>query len=77
MRAAREILAMFALGFGIPLSLLALASGVALAIVTRRNLLRVPWVTIKLALIVSVIVVGATRDQPCPATGSARSPTSA
>lgn len=61
---AREILALFALGFGIPLSLLALASGVALAIVTRRNLLRVPWVTIKLALIVSVIVVGATMISP-------------
>lgn len=62
--ASRSILGQFGSGFGIPLSLLARATGVALAVATRRNLLRVPWVTAKLALILSVIVVDATLISP-------------
>lgn len=63
-RAAREMLAMFALSFGIPLSFLALLTGVALAFATPWGLFRHPWVIAKLALIVSVIVVGATLISP-------------
>ena len=57
--AARDMLAMFALFFGIPLSFLALISGVLLALATRWGLFRYPWVMLKQALIVSVILVGA------------------
>ncbi len=62
--AARELLAMFALGFGIPLSLLALLTGVTLALVTRWGVFRFPWTLAKLTLILSVIVVGATVISP-------------
>jgi len=57
--AAYDLLAMFQLLFGIPLSFGALATGLALGLGTRWGVLRYPWVTIKLALIVSVILVGA------------------
>jgi hypothetical protein len=63
-RATRELLAMFALWFGIPLSFLALLTGVALAFATPWGLFRHAWVIAKLALIVSVIVVGATLISP-------------
>ena len=56
---ARELLAMFALFFGIPLSLLALLTGASVALTTRWRLFRYPWVIAKLGLILSVIVVGA------------------
>jgi hypothetical protein len=45
--------------FGIPLSLLALSSGLTLAFGGPWGVLRYPWVTIKLALLVSVVLVGA------------------
>ena len=50
---------MFQILFGIPLSFAALATGLTLAIGGRWGVLRYPWVTIKLALLVSVILVGA------------------
>lgn len=62
--ATRELLRMFALYFGIPLSFLALLTGLALGIGTRWGVLRYPWVITKLALIMSVIVVGATVLRP-------------
>lgn len=62
--ATREILAMFALYFGIPLSFLALLSGVTLAVSTRWGLFRYPWVIAKITLILSVIIVGTTLIRP-------------
>ena len=57
---SHELLGMFALYFGIPLSLLALLTGVALGVLTRWGVFRYPWVIAKLALNLSVILVGAT-----------------
>ena len=54
-----KTLDMFSLVFGIPLSLAALLTGVALGIGTRWGVLRYPWVTIKLVLILTVLLVGA------------------
>jgi len=62
--ASHELLGMFALVFGIPLSFLALLTGAALGLGTRWGLFRYPWVIIKLVLIVSVILVGATVLRP-------------
>lgn len=62
--ATREVLAMFALFFGIPLSFLALLTGLALALSTKWGVFRYPWVMTKLVLIVSVIVVGAVLISP-------------
>lgn len=62
--AARELLAMFALYFGIPLSLLAMLTGTVLALSTSWGIFRHAWVMIKLGLILSVIVVGATVISP-------------
>jgi hypothetical protein len=45
--------------FGIPLSFAALLTGVLLGLGTKWGVLRYPWVTTKLLLIVSVIAVGA------------------
>lgn len=56
---ARDLLGMLALWFGIPLSFLALVTGVALGIGTRWGVFRYPWVIAKLALILTVIAVGA------------------
>jgi Predicted integral membrane protein (DUF2269) len=56
---ALELLNMFALVFGIPLSFAALITGTIQAIGSGWGLLRCPWVTTKLLLIVSVIGVGA------------------
>jgi len=50
---------MFSFVFGIPLSFAALLTGVGLGYGTRWGVLRYPWVTIKLGLIVTVILVGA------------------
>ncbi|HMG43152.1 MAG TPA: DUF2269 family protein [Acidimicrobiales bacterium] len=50
---------MFSLVFGIPLSFAALLTGVGLGLGTRWGVFRYPWVTIKLALILTVILVGA------------------
>ena len=54
-----DLLATFSLIFGIPLSLMALISGVILGRRSKWGIFRYPWVTIKLGLIASVIVVGA------------------
>jgi hypothetical protein len=49
---------MFSLVFGIPLSVGAIVSGVALGLGTRWGVFRYPWVLAKLLLIVSVMLVG-------------------
>jgi hypothetical protein len=49
---------MFSLVFGIPLSFAALLTGIALGLGTRWGVFRYPWVVIKLALIVGVLLVG-------------------
>jgi hypothetical protein len=54
-----DLLASLQLLFGIPLSFLALATGLTLGLGTKWGVLRYPWVTIKLALIISVILMGA------------------
>lgn len=57
--ASYELLDMFSLVFGIPLSMAALATGLALGLGTKWGVLRHRWVTAKLLLILSVILVGA------------------
>jgi Predicted integral membrane protein (DUF2269) len=54
-----ELLEMFSVTFGIPLSMLALATGIALGVGTKWGVFRSTWVTAKLVLLLSVIVVGA------------------
>lgn len=54
-----KTLNLFSLVFGIPLSFGALVTGLALGLGTRWGVFRYPWVVAKLALIVSVILVGA------------------
>ena len=56
--ASYELLEMFSLVFGIPLSFGALLSGLALTLVTKWGVRRHRWVTLKLGLILSVILVG-------------------
>jgi hypothetical protein len=53
-----NVLNMFATFFGIPLSVGALVSGIVLGLGTKWGVLRYPWVVAKLALIISVMVVG-------------------
>jgi uncharacterized membrane protein SirB2 len=55
-----EVLNMFSLVFGIPLSLLAILTGIGLGLGTRWGVFRYPWVVAKLMLIISVMVVGGT-----------------
>ncbi len=50
---------MFSLLFGIPLSFAALITGIALGLGTRWGVFRYPWVTAKLVLVVTVLLVGA------------------
>jgi len=57
--ASYELLEMFTIVFGIPLSLASLASGLALGFGTKWGVLRHRWVVVKLLLILSVILVGA------------------
>lgn len=57
--ASYELLQMFTVLFGIPLSMLSLATGLALGAGTKWGVLRYRWVASKLLLIVSVIVAGA------------------
>lgn len=57
--ASYQILQMLAFVFGIPLSFLALLSGLWLTYLTKWKLFRYPWVTIKFVAIISVILVGA------------------
>jgi Predicted integral membrane protein (DUF2269) len=54
-----ELLEMFSILFGIPLSMASLATGLALGAGTKWGVLRYRWVVAKLLLILSVIVVGA------------------
>ena len=54
-----KTLNMFSLALGIPLSFAALLTGVALGVGTRWGVFRYPWTAAKLALIVTVILVGA------------------
>jgi hypothetical protein len=61
---SHELLGMFALFFGIPLSFLTLITGVALGMGTRFGVFRHGWVIAKLVLIVTVIIVGATVLRP-------------
>lgn len=56
--ASYQMLQMFAFVFGIPLSFAALITGALLGFGTRWGVFRYPWVTTKLALILSVIAVG-------------------
>ena len=58
--AVYEVMQLLTLTLGIPLSFLALISGAILAITGRWGLFGYWWVTAKLALLVAVIVVGAT-----------------
>jgi len=57
--ASYDLLAIFSAAFGIPLSFLALASGIALGVTSKWGVLRYWWVTAKLVLLASVILVGA------------------
>ena len=57
-RATYDTLAMFSLVFGIPLSFGALLTGIALGLGTKWGVLRYPWTTAKLILILTVILVG-------------------
>jgi uncharacterized membrane protein len=54
-----ELLGMFSILFGIPLSLITLGTGLALGFGTKWGVLRHRWVTAKLLLVLSVILVGA------------------
>jgi uncharacterized membrane protein len=56
---AYQLLDMFSILFGIPLSMLSLATGLALGFGTKWGVLRHWWVTAKLLAILSVILVGA------------------
>jgi hypothetical protein len=56
---AYDLLATFSAVFGIPLSMVALASGILLGLGTKWGVLRSPWVAIKLSLLASVVLVGA------------------
>jgi uncharacterized membrane protein len=57
--ASYELLGMFSVLFGIPLSMASLVTGLALGLGTKWGVLRHWWVTTKLLLILSVVVVGA------------------
>jgi uncharacterized membrane protein len=54
-----DLLEMFSILFGIPLSLITLATGIALGLGTKWGVLRHRWVTAKLLLVLTVILVGA------------------
>lgn len=56
--ASWQLLEMFAFVFGIPLSVAALISGLVLGWSSKWGVLRYPWVITKLALILSVMLVG-------------------
>ena len=56
---AYELLTMFPVLFGIPLSMTSLATGLVLGLGSKWGVVRYRWVTAKLLLNVSVILVGA------------------
>jgi uncharacterized membrane protein len=53
-----KVLEMFSVVFNLPLSVATILTGVTLGLGTRWGVFRYPWVTAKLALVVSVMVVG-------------------
>jgi hypothetical protein len=53
-----QVLSMFSVLFGIPLSVGAILTGITLGIGSKWGIFRYPWVVTKLLLIVSVMVVG-------------------
>ena len=53
-----KVLNMFSIVFGIPLSIGAIVTGVILGLGTKWGIFRYPWVTFKLLLILSVMLVG-------------------
>jgi hypothetical protein len=57
--AAYELLAMFTVLFGIPLSFLALGTGILLGLGSAWGVVRHAWVAAKLAMLLGVILVGA------------------
>lgn len=59
-----ELLRMFSYVFGIPLSFATLITGIILGLGSTWGVFRSPWVTAKLALILTVIVVGALAIDP-------------
>lgn len=54
-----ELLEMFSIVFGIPLSMITLGTGLALGFGSKWGVLRYGWVTAKLLLVIAVILVGA------------------
>jgi uncharacterized membrane protein len=56
---AYELMSMFSMVFGIPLSFASLITGVLLGLATKWGVLRYGWVMTKLLLIVTVILAGA------------------
>ena len=63
-----KVLDMFSVVFGIPLSVAAIVTGLALGLGTRWGVFRYPWVTAKLLLIVSVMLVGGLIISPAQTT---------
>jgi uncharacterized membrane protein len=57
--ASYELLSMFTVLFGIPLSMLALLSGITLGLGSKWGVVRYGWVLAKLVLLLGVIAVGA------------------
>jgi hypothetical protein len=57
--ASYELLTMFTVLFGIPLSFGALITGILLGLGSKWGVLRYAWVTAKLVLLIGVILVGA------------------
>jgi hypothetical protein len=57
-RAHYDVLALFSIAFGIPLSFGSLLTGIAIGLTGKWGVLRYPWTIAKLLLIVSVILVG-------------------
>jgi uncharacterized membrane protein SirB2 len=57
--ASYDLLEMFSVVFGIPLSFIALFSGIALGLRSKWGVFRYAWVTTKLVLLLSVILAGA------------------
>jgi hypothetical protein len=66
-----RVLSMFAWVFGVPLSFVALLTGLALGLGTRWGVFRYPWITTKLLLILSVMAVGGLLIGPALAAGLA------
>jgi hypothetical protein len=59
-----RLMASFTVAFGIPLSMLSLASGILVGLGSKWGVLRYWWTTVKLLLILGVIVNGAANIGP-------------